>query len=79
MCYVALFIGVNMRGSLKFCQRGSNLFSSFCVFKLIRELGITNVKYPNSIKSGPSSSRQRNIILMGVDDDPTLNAGFVAL
>ena len=38
---------------------------------------------PNSTKSGPSSVRQRNAILMafrwGTDAGPTLNAGLVAL
>ena len=38
---------------------------------------------PNTTISGPSSTRQRNAILMAfrwrADDDPILNAGLVAL
>ena len=49
-----------MRGSIKFCQRGSNF--------LVDE-GIDD---PNTTKSGPPSARQRNAILMAfcwrVDD-----------
>ena len=42
----------NMCGSRKFCQRGPNIFFD------------KGKEDPNSTKSGPSSARQRNAILM---------------
>ena len=65
-----------MRGSRKFCQRGSNIDNLFFLFDEGR-----NDK--NTTISGPSSARQRNAIKMAfrwrADDGPTLNAGLVAL
>ena len=64
---------MSMRGSRKFCHRGSFVF---CLFL---DEGRED---PNSTKSGISSARQRNAILMAfrwrVDDGPPLNAGLVA-
>ena len=58
-----------MRGSKAFCQRGSN-------FDKGRE-------DPNTIISGPSSSRKRHAIYMAFrwreDDGLTMNAGLVAV
>ena len=66
-----------MRGSRKFCQRGSNFDGFFSV--LVdegREDPITTI-------SGPSSACQRNAILMAfhwhADGGPLLNSGSVAL
>ena len=58
-----------MRGSRKFCQRGSS---------------VDEVKDdPNIIISGPSSASQRNAILVAfrcrADDDPKLNTDLVKL
>ena len=47
-----------MRGFRKFCQKESN---SDIFFLLVDNEGRED---PNSIKSGPSSARQRNAILM---------------
>ena len=63
-----------MRGSRIFCQREFNFDNFF--FKLMRD-------DPNTTKSGPSSARQRNAILMTFrwrpDDGITLNSGLAAL
>ena len=63
---------VNMRGSRKISQRGSNIFF------LVDE----GREDPNTTKSGPSSTSQRNAIEMAfrwrVDDGPTFNSGLVA-
>ena len=65
-----------VRGSRKFCQRGSNFDN---VFFLIYE-GKDDL---NTTISRASSARQRNVILMAfrwrADGGPTLNAGLVAL
>ena len=66
-----------MRGSRKFCQRGSDIDFLFLVDDEGRE-------DPNTtIISGPSLARQRNAIYMAfrwcADDGATLNAGLVAL
>ena len=57
-----------MRGSKKFCQRGSNCDNVFFLFVcfLVDEGRID----PNTTISGPTSARQQG---------PTLNAGLVAL
>ena len=64
-----------MRGSRKFCQRGSN-FEAFFLVDEGRE-------DPNTTKSGPPLARQRNAIEIAfhwrVDDGPTLNASLIAL
>ena len=69
-----------MRGSRMFCQRGSksdNVF--FFSYSFLVDEGRED---PNTTISGPWSARQRNVIEMAFrgrgDDDPTLNAGFVA-
>ena len=72
---------INMRGSRKFCQRGSNFDNVFLFFFLhVIDEGRED---PNTTISGPSSARQRNAIKMAfhwrADDGPTLNAGLVAL
>ena len=64
-----------IRGSRKFCQRGSN-FDNFFLF----DEGKNDT---NTTFSGPSTTRQRNAILMAfrwrADDGTTLNAGLVIL
>ena len=64
-----------MRGSRKFCQRGSKFDNFFLVDEMIED--------PNMTINGPSSTRQRNAIEMAfrwrADAGPTLNAGLVAL
>ena len=64
---------VDMRGSRKISQRGSNNF-----IVLIDE----GREDPNTTKSGPSSALQRNAIEMAfrlrADDGPTFNSGLVA-
>ena len=64
-----------MRGSRKFCQRGSKFDKLFWVDKGGEDL--------NTIISGRSSARQRNAIKMAfhwhADGGQTLNAGLVAL
>ena len=66
---------VSMRGSRKFCQRGSKFDNIFLIDKGIEDT--------NTAINGPSSARQRNAIKMAfrwrADDGPTLNAGLVAL
>ena len=67
-----------MRGSRKFCQRGSkNDYVLFFVFLI--DGGIED---PNTTINGPSSARQQNAIYMAfrwrADGGPTLNAGLVA-
>ena len=68
----------SMRGSRKFCQRGSNS-ANVCFLFLVDD----GREDPNNTKSGPSSARQRNVIEMAFrwrdDNGPTLNAGLVAL
>ena len=71
-----LFLSVIiMRGSSKFCQRGLNSYYVFLVDE--------GKEDPNTTKSWPSSTRQRNAIVMAfplrADDGPTLNAGSVTL
>ena len=65
-----------MRGSKKFCQRGSK-FDNVSLFLV--EL----IEDPNTAINGPSLARQRNAILMAfrwqADDGLTLNAGLAAL
>ena len=69
-----------MRGSRKFCQRGSKFENVFFSILFYVDEGIED---PNTTISGPSLARQRNAIEMSfrwrADDGPTLNAGFVAL
>ena len=71
-----------MRGSRKICERGSN-FDSFTAFLFKLVLVDEGRENPNTTRNGPSSTRQRNAILMSfrwcADDGPTLNAGLVAL
>ena len=66
-----------MRGSRKFCQRGTKLtFFLFC-FLLVDE----GREDPSTTISGPSSAHQQNAIMAfpwRADDGPTLNAGLVA-
>ena len=66
----------SMRGSRKFCQRGSNFYNVFFWFDVGR-------KDPHTTIRGPSTARQRNAIEMAfcwrADDGPILNAGLVAL
>ena len=59
-----------MRGSRKFCQRGSNTDNVF-----LRECREDR----NATKSGPSSARQQNAFRWRADDGPPLNSGFVHL
>ena len=68
----------DMQGSSKFCKRGSsfdNIFSLFLVYEGRED--------PNSTISRPSSASQCNAIYMAfrwrAKDEPTLNAGLVAL
>ena len=65
---------VPMRGSSKFCQRGSK-FDIFLVDEGIED--------PKTTINGRSSARQRNAIKMAfrwrADDCTTLSTGFVAL
>ena len=69
-----------MRGSRKFCQRGSNFDNSFFVCFFLVDEGKED---PNTTISGPSWARQRNAIKMAIRrrgyDGPTLNAGLLAL
>ena len=69
-----------MRGSRKFCQRGSNIDNGFCCFFFLVDEGRDD---PNIIISGPSSASQRNAILVAfrcrADDDPKLNTDLVTL
>ena len=71
---------INMRGSRKFCQRGSNFDNVFLFFLHVIDEGRED---PITTISGLSSARQRNAIKMAfhwrADDGPTLNAGLVAL
>ena len=64
-----------MRGSRKFCQRGSKFDINFLVDEGIED--------PNITINWPSSANQRNAISMAfrwwADDGPTLNAGLVSL
>ena len=72
-----------MRGSRKFCQRGSK----FDIFFLVDE----GIEDPNITINWPSSANQRNAISMAfryaismafrwwADDGPALNAGLVSL
>ena len=64
-----------MRGSRKFCQRGSNFDNIFLIDEGREDL--------NTTISRPSSARQENAVLMVfhwlTDDGPTLNDGLVAL
>ena len=66
-----------MRGSRKFCQRGSK-FEVFFAF-LVDE----GIEDPNTAINGPLLAHQRNAISMAfrwrADDGPPLNAGLVAL
>ena len=68
-----------MRGSRKFCQRGSKFDVVFCCVFLVYE----RIEDPNTAINGPTLARQRNAIKMAfrwrADDGPTLNAGFVVL
>ena len=57
----------NLRGSRRFCQRGSNSDKGFFLF-------LEGLYHKRRVIIGP----QRNAIQM-VDDGPTLNAGLVAL
>ena len=70
----------NMRGSRKFCQRGSKFDNVFYSISFYVDEGRED---PNTTISGPSSACQRNAIEMAfrwrTDDGPTLNAGFVSL
>ena len=73
-----------MRGSRKFCQRGSKFDNVFCCFFcLFFHLVDEGIEDQNTAINGPSSARQRNVIEMAfrwrADDGPTLNAGLVAL
>ena len=47
-----------MRGSRKFCQRGSKIDKIFILFYLVDE----GIEVPNITINGPSSTRQRNAI-----------------
>ena len=60
-----------MRGSRKFCQRGSN-FDNVVVF-LVDE----GWEDPNTTVSRPSSEKRHGVSLRA-DDGPTLNTGLVA-
>ena len=70
-----------MRGSRKFCQKGSNFDKGFFLFLFFKY--DEGSRDPNTTISGPSTARQRNAIYMAfrwrADDGPTLNAGLVAL
>ena len=64
-----------MRGSRKFCQRGSNFDNGFFADK--------GKEGSNTTISRPSSARQQNAIKMAfhwsADDGPKLNLGLVDL
>ena len=64
-----------IRGSRKFCKRGSNFDNVFFLSLFLvdegREDPNTKIRGPSSVH--PSAKRWR------ADDDPTLNAGLVAL
>ena len=64
-----------MRGSRKFCQKGSNSDNVYLLLLFFFWWGGSRREDPNSTKSGPSLARQRNAIC----DGPTLNTGLVAL
>ena len=68
-----------MRGSRKFCQRGSNFNNVFVRFFYI--FFDEGRKDPNKTISGPSLALQRNAILMAfrwrADYDQTLNADLL--
>ena len=64
----AYWIAKVMRGSKKFCQRGSSFDNVFFVLFVLFNKGRDD---SNANISGPSSSRQRNAIY----DGPTLNFG----
>ena len=77
-----------MKGSRKFCQRGSNFDNVFFPFLVDRGWGGGGgggVKDPNTTISGPSSARQRKAIkkcfafCWRAYHGPTFNAGLVAL
>ena len=63
-----------MRGSRKFCIRGSK-------FEKVFFLVDSGIEDPNTAINGSSSARQRNAIGMAfcwrADGGPTLNAGLV--
>ena len=76
----------NMRGSRKFCQRGSNFdvfFFNFDVFFRFFFSLMKGRRVQIPLLAGHHRPRQRNAIQMEfrwhADDGPTLNAGFVAL
>ena len=72
MDYPKLIISNHMRGSRKFCQRGSNFDNVFFQFDEGR-------KDTNTTISGPSTARQRMAFRWQADDGTTLNAGFALL
>ena len=74
---------LGMRGSRKFCQRGSKFDYVFFLFLFFVFLVVEGIEDPNTAINGPSSTRQLNAILMvfrwRADVSPTLIAGLVAL
>ena len=62
-----------MRGSRKFCERGSNFDSDFLVDEGRED--------PNTAISWSTWARQRNVMTFRwrADDSPTMNADLVAL
>ena len=74
------WIKLNMRGSKKFCQRGTKFDNFFFSILFLAHEGRED---PNATVSVPPSARQGNAIEMAfcwrANDGPTLNAGFVAL
>ena len=70
-----MYIVVHMRGSRKFWQRGSNSDVFFFFFFFFDE----GKEDPNSTKTGHNRPANETPFRWRADDDPTLNAGLVAL
>ena len=68
-----------MRGSRKFCRRGSKFDNIFFLFFAVGE----GIEDPDTAIYWPSSARQqtpfKRCFAGWADDGPTLNAGLVAL
>ena len=65
-----------MRGSRKFCQRGSN---SDNVFILVNEGRVDPKYHLKRAILGPPAKRHLMAFRWRADDGPTLNSGMVAL
>ena len=71
------FLSGYMRGSRKFCQRGSNFDNDFYVFHFSLTRG-GRIQIP-LLADNRSTAHQRNAIRWQANDCQTLNAGLVAL